>query len=194
RASFDPAAPHRCVWVLRQGEDFAARREAACRAVLGAAPAPRRDVFYGHGPAPRLAVLFPGQGAQRVGMLRDLAVRCPALLDALEAAGPDIATRIYPPARFDPDAAADEGRTLRRTDIAQPALGAVEWGAWRLLAGWGLGPVAAAGHSFGELVALAAAGRLPAEALPGLAAARGRIMATRTTDDPGTMLAVSMPL
>ena len=48
---------------------------------------------------------------------------------------------------------------LRAADTAQPALGAVSLGAWRVLESFGVRADAFAGHSYGELVALSAAGR-----------------------------------
>ena len=68
---------------------------------------------------------------------------------------------IYPPTSFDPDAKTRQDAALRATDAAQPAIGAVSFGAWRVLSErFGLEADAFAGHSYGELPALASAGRL----------------------------------
>jgi malonyl CoA-acyl carrier protein transacylase len=67
----------------------------------------------------------------------------------------------------------------------------VSFGAWRTLSErFGLKPDAFAGHSYGELVALAAAGRMSAHDLFALSRLRGQLMATQRSGDPGTMLAV----
>ena len=63
-----------------------------------------------------------------------------------------------------------------QTDVAQPAIGAACVGMLRLLRSLGLEPDMVAGHSYGELVALHAAGVLDAEALAELSEARGRLM------------------
>jgi len=101
--------------------------------------------------------------------------------------------RIFPLPAFDEDTLAAQKDDLTRTEVAQPALGAVETGMLRVLERFGVRPTALAGHSYGELVALHAAGRLDLETLFRLSALRGRLMANGKTDR-GTMLAVSAPL
>jgi len=109
------------------------------------------------------AACFPGQGAQYVGMLRELACRFPAAAHTLAAAievTPELARRIYPLPAFDDSTRAAQEVALRATQIAQPAIGAASLGAFRVLEQFGLAPDATCGHSYGELVALCAAGRL----------------------------------
>jgi len=196
RASFEPTAAHRCTLVLERADDRKAKFAEALAAAETAAPLPsgRGDASYGHGPAARVAVLFPGQGAQTVGMLVDLACRFPRFGAALEAVGPEIARKIYPQARFERAVSEADEDALRATEVAQPALAAVEWGAFTVLEAFGLQPDAAAGHSFGELVALAAAGRLDPAELVRLAHARGQRMQAAAQGSQGSMLAVVMPL
>jgi acyl transferase domain-containing protein/NADP-dependent 3-hydroxy acid dehydrogenase YdfG len=152
-------------------------------------------VYHAQGPEKgRLAVLFPGQGSQYVGMLRDLACTFPAMFDVLAEANRlenRLTDRIYPISRFTPeDRHADED-ALRATATAQPALGAVSLGAWRVLESFGVRADAMAGHSFGELTALCAAGRLTTGELHTLSRLRGRLMATAGAgSDAGSMLAV----
>src|SRR5581483_11056050 len=94
-------------------------------------PRAPEGVFHGMGPAPGLAVLFPGQGAQYPGMLRDLACRFPAVQEELAAAdrlfpGPDrLSDRIYPFSAFRSEERAAQEAALRDTAVAQPALMAV---------------------------------------------------------------------
>jgi acyl transferase domain-containing protein/acyl carrier protein len=160
----------------------------------GASPA---GVFFGEGPtAGSLGMIFPGQGAQYPGMLRELACRFPAARDALgraDAETPGLFDRIVPPAAFDDAGRAAHAERLRATEAAQPALGAVGVAALAVLAHFAIAPAAAAGHSYGELLALFAAGRISEAELHRLSRLRGLLMA-RGEGDRGSMLAVQAPL
>ena len=103
--------------------------------------------------------------------------------------------RIYPPPPFDDEDRRRVDEALRDTRTAQPAIGAISLGLLRVLGGFGVRPELAGGHSFGELTALHAAGRIDADALVRLSVRRGALMADCAGgDDPGTMLAVFAPL
>jgi len=197
RASFRSADPHRLVLVAERDADLGALFGKA-RAALGSGNAARKGraregVFVGNGPAPgKLAMIFPGQGSQYVGMLRELACVFPQVQDALALADGDAEDRlsdhIYPfPAFTDAERSAHE-LALRSTELAQPAIGAVSLGLFRVLGHFGVTPDAVAGHSYGELTALCAAGRIDAAAFAGLSRERGRLMAAQ--DGGGAMLAV----
>ena len=151
----------------------------------------------------KLGMLFPGQGSQYVGMLRDLSCQFPAMMESLAMADECYAAEraeteplrlsdfIYPHPAFDEGARRQQEMALRATDVAQPALGAIGLGALGVLAGFGVTAEATAGHSYGELLALCAAGRLEAARLHQLSNARGRLMAGRAgAGDRGAMLAV----
>ncbi|MBA4063144.1 MAG: beta-ketoacyl synthase, partial [Isosphaera sp.] len=208
RSAFDHQAAHRLGFAAHRTLTDLPKLLAGARAKLAAEPAADwvtpEGAAYGVGPARgSVAVLFPGQGSQAVGMLRDLACLFPEMLDSLaaaDAAGDEadalrLSDRIYPPTSFDPAAAARRDADLRETRNAQPALGAVSFGAWRVLADrFGVEAAAFAGHSYGELVALAAAGRLTAADLFTLSRLRGRLMGEQRAGDPGAMLAVLAPL
>lgn len=157
-------------------------------------------------PGAKLAVLFPGQGSQYPGMSRELAVLSPEIRAALEradavfAATPTgralfpvrLSALIYPPRRFAEDEMKTAQANLTRTEMAQPALGAVMAGLWAWLLRLGLRPDLAAGHSYGEYVSLHAAGAWPLETLLRLSEARGRfIVEAAAGGELGTMLAVA---
>ncbi|MDX3116770.1 SDR family oxidoreductase [Streptomyces scabiei] len=159
----------------------------------GGAEGPRED---------KVAFLFPGQGSQRTGMLADLFVAFPELRPYLEL-GRAHADALYPPSAFD-DAMREGQRTaLTDTRVAQPALGVAGLAAHAVLTAAGVQPDMAAGHSYGELVALCAAGALTPETLLELSAERAAAIlraaesagAARSDGsggaDPGTMAAVS---
>ncbi|MFQ5654548.1 MAG: beta-ketoacyl synthase N-terminal-like domain-containing protein, partial [Planctomycetota bacterium] len=213
RAAFRPEDPERLLVVVdrQRGLESAAGALAEALSLLGADPERQRwmspgGIFYGRGPAPgKLGLLFPGQGAQYPGMLRDLACLFPRFLEILEEAdrafwegeeargSARLSDMILPPRAFTEERRGADERALRSTRVAQPAIGAVSLGALRLLEAFGVVPEACAGHSYGELVALCAAGRLSERALHALSNFRGRLMGAGS-GDRGGMLAVEAPI
>ncbi|WP_051023857.1 type I polyketide synthase [Thiorhodovibrio frisius] len=142
----------------------------------------------------QIAFLFPGQGAQYPGMGREAALWFEPFRSACELAEGLFANELpqrlshylWPRGQYDDDQQALAALTA--TEIAQPALGAVELGYLDLLAALGLVPDMVGGHSYGEFIALAAAGALmPADILR-LSRARGLAMAGAKGD--GAMAAV----
>ncbi|MBV7700667.1 type I polyketide synthase [Streptomyces sp. TRM70350] len=148
---------------------------------------PERGVHVGDGSRQPVALLFPGQGSQRPGMLADLFVAFPRLHRFLRA-DPALTGALFPPAAF-----GGEVPRLVDTRLAQPALGLGGLAALDLLRACGVEADMTAGHSYGELPALAAAGALPEEAVLPLSGARAEAMHTAAGDDPGAMAAVAAP-
>ncbi len=146
----------------------------------------------------KIAFLFPGQGSQSVNMLRELALHFAEVRTALEHAQTVLADQlteplgctVFPPPCFTDDDRNAQTLALTRTDIAQPALGAVEMGLSRLVQRLGVRPDMAGGHSYGELAALCCAGVFDEASLYRLSELRGRTILDSITDDPGTMAAV----
>ncbi len=202
RAAFKADAAARLTFVLERDSDHNKVIDSALSNLSSqqaAAWTTPDGVFYASGATEGLAVLFPGQGAQYTGMQRDLVCRFPAALDTLAAAdkafGGDkpLSDFIYPRSAFTPEARQAQADALRDTSVAQPALGAAALGAYRVLAGFGLKPDAFAGHSYGELAALCAAGVFDAPSLFSLSKLRGSLMAAGS-GDRGSMLAVQAAL
>lgn len=153
-------------------------------------------------PSGKVVALFSGQGAQYLEMGRKLAVNFPPVREAFKALDelfqaenqPPLSGVVFPPPSFENSQQAARTAALQRTDYAQPAIGALSSSLYRLLVGAGFQADFTAGHSFGELSALLAAGVLSEAAYFRLVKARGKAMAAPSDDptfDPGTMLAVS---
>nr|WP_279342374.1 type I polyketide synthase [Geotalea sp. SG265] len=206
RTAFDNRAPLRMAIVVERGKNNTAALVSNAKAMLGKNAAGSWNtpdgVFFAHGAAPgKVGMLFPGQGAQYTGMLRDLACHFPQLLEMVtaadqgfsSAAGGRLSDLIYPPTPFDEGTREKQDAALRATEAAQPAIGAVSAGALKILQSFGLNPDAVAGHSYGELTALYAAGRMDDKALHQLSRLRGRLMG-ETKGEKGSMLAVSAPI
>ncbi|WP_285565675.1 type I polyketide synthase [Actinoallomurus iriomotensis] len=199
-----PAAPR--VGTVVTDAASAAERLTRAAELIGAEPDAqdwhREDLAIGYRraalePTGRVAALFPGQGSQYVGMGGATTAAFPELRAALEladevalaAGGSPISEVIHPPPVPDADPRAGADR-LRQTQHAQPAIGAVSRGLWTLLVRAGFGADMLAGHSFGELTALWAAGAVGERDIAALADARGRAMAAPPPGaDPGGMLA-----
>jgi [acyl-carrier-protein] S-malonyltransferase len=133
-----------------------------------------------------IALLFPGQGVQKPGMGQNLHDRYPAARRAFERAEEVLG---MPVRRLCFEGPVEE---LNRTDIIQPCVMTVCWAAyevWRESYGFENVRVTA-GHSLGEIAALAAAGSIPWEAALLLVKERGRIMAQAAEDQPGGMIAI----
>ncbi len=161
-----------------------------------------RGIYFSNRPkhqnGDRIAFLFPGQGSQYPNMLAQLAMVFPEVrqsFDDAEAALDDRLERplgkfIFPPSAFSPEQEKHAKEALTRTDVAQPALGAASLGMLRLLTRLGLQPDLFAGHSYGDFVALCAAGALLPEALIRLSHERGRSILEATDRMPGAMAAI----
>jgi phthiocerol/phenolphthiocerol synthesis type-I polyketide synthase E len=194
----------RRVLVVRDGEDVAALLEGAQpdRVVSAAVDDRLRSVAF----------LFPGVGDQYPQMGRGLYASEPVFRDAIdrcaaivrERFGLDLLGAMYPgdaPDEAAPGAGVDLRRMLARdaadpaatlldrTELAQPAVFAVEHALARLWMSWGIVPTAVIGHSLGEYVAAVVAGIFSLDDALELVTARARMIAELPA---GAMLAVPL--
>lgn len=148
----------------------------------------------------RLAMLFSGQGSQKLGMGKTLFETCPPFREALEdVAGhfSRLGIQILRAMWADPnhigdniDDDAEAATLLQRTDFAQPAIFAIEVALWRLWQSLGVQPQVLMGHSVGEIAAAHAAGVLDLSDACRLVASRGRLMQAIDRDRCGSMISV----
>ncbi|MEM7417351.1 MAG: ACP S-malonyltransferase [Gemmatimonadota bacterium] len=131
-----------------------------------------------------LALIFPGQGSQAVGMCTELAEAYPVAAETLRAADEVLDFPLSTLMREGPE---DE---LRATKNAQPALLTHSVAALRVLGSRADEASVAAGHSLGEFSAHVAAGTLSFEDALRAVRLRGELMYATGRERPGTMAAL----
>src|SRR5687768_15320731 len=176
---------HRLAVVCRDREGALATLSAPDRSrVLTGAPR--------HAKRP-VAFMFPGQGAQYVGMGRELYESEPVFRSELDHCAELLRSSLKVDLReiiYAKDLSPEESTArLADTHFAQPALFVVEYALAKLWMSWGVVPQAMIGHSIGEYVAACLAGVFSLEDALRLVAARGEIMQRQPR---GAMLAVSL--
>jgi acyl transferase domain-containing protein/acyl carrier protein len=178
---------------------FEKRRFVVCKdvgdaATVLAAGTTRRIVDGSHsGSEPAVAFMFPGQGAQHIGMgvelyqlervFRERVDECCEILKSHLHF--DLREILYKSERE----SAEAERRLRETSITQPALFVTEYALAHLWMSWGVRPASMIGHSIGEYVAACLAGVFTLEDALMLVAARGRLMQAMPS---GAMMAVPL--
>ncbi|ORW34040.1 hypothetical protein AWB91_00290 [Mycobacterium paraense] len=205
QSAYDAAQPHRLA-VVADGvadlrtklDDVAATLKVPDLAVSFSSP--RGYHYSAQQPGP-VALLFPGQGSQYVGMGADLPQLYEPALAPWEVASAqllnadrDLHQVVWPRSAFTDDERARQAAELTRTEWAQPGIGAHSLSLLSVIRALGIAPVAVGGHSFGEVSALCAAGVFSEEVALLIARARGALMAEAATHSDGAMCAVAAPL
>src|SRR5471032_171663 len=133
----------------------------------------------------KIAVVFPGQGSQALGMLADLAAEHPVVEETFSEAS---SVMVYYLLQLVQQGPAEE---LNKTWQTQPALLAASVAIWRV---WqqqkGTQPVYMAGHSLGEYSALVCAGVLDFKQAISLVELRGKFMQEAVPEGTGAMSAI----
>ena len=133
----------------------------------------------------QLALVFPGQGSQSVGMLAELSELHPSVKATFDEASEGAGVDLWALSQGGPE------EMLNRTEFTQPALLAAGVAVWRLWnANGGARPAVLAGHSLGEYTALVAAGSLSLRDGAHLVRIRGQLMQDAAPAGTGAMAAV----
>ncbi|MFO0607691.1 MAG: SDR family oxidoreductase [Polyangiales bacterium] len=199
--AYDPAAGARLAVVAKDEAELAEKLTAAADALDKGAAAMPRGVYHGRGAHEGgVGFLFPGQGSQYVGMGGEVAMHFDEaraawdLAASLRLSSPAVHEVTFPRPVFSDEEREIQQKALRATENAQPALGASSLALLHVFERLGVRPAAVAGHSFGEVMALRAAGALTDEAALRVAHLRGALMAEAAKSTSGAMLAVAADL
>ena len=133
---------------------------------------------------PSIALLFPGQGSQSVGMGKELAERYPLARQTFEEADEALGMKLFQLCCEGPE---DQ---LRLTQNTQPAILAASVAAWRVFNEQGVTPAFLAGHSLGEYSAHVAAGTVSFGDAVRAVHNRGKYMQEAVPVGTGSMAAI----
>ncbi|CEG56335.1 type I polyketide synthase [Legionella fallonii] len=165
-------------------------------------PITEKDIYYSSGSRTgKLAFIFSGQGSQYLNMGTDIAINFDSprkIWDKTATIQLDknrfLHEVVYPKAVFSIDEKKKQYELINNTIWSQPSIAAMAYSQIALLNELNIKPDCVAGHSFGELVALAYAGSYDFETLVKMARTRGELMAPHGGAEPGGMLAVLHPV
>jgi acyl transferase domain-containing protein len=179
---------HRLALTARSRQEMADRLDAFARGEeIAGASVGRRRFREERSEGGRLVFAFAGQGPQHPEMGRQLLAAEPVFRGVMERcdeiARPALGFSFLERMRVD--------GALDHTEVAQPALFALQAGLAALWRSWGITPDAVVGHSVGEIAAAWAAGALSLEEGVRVAVARGRAMEPAL--GRGKMAAVELP-
>ncbi|MBK1786599.1 type I polyketide synthase [Prauserella cavernicola] len=172
------ALPHRAV-VLASGRES---RLEALSAVAAGEPSPlvAEEVA---GERSGVVFVFPGQGAQWVGMASELIAASPVFAESIDRC----ASALAPFTDWELRETLDAEQPLDRVDVVQPALWAVMVSLAAHWRSWGVEPAAVVGHSQGEIAAACVSGALTLEDGARLVALRSRAIAEELAGQGGMM-------
>ena len=147
-------------------------------AAFAASGYPSDTTIYGRsaGSSPEIVFMFTGQGAQYVGMARQLFETEPVFRATLQECERVLAPLLPRPLLSVIFAENESDTLINDTAFTQPALFAVEYALTQLWRSWGIEPTVVLGHSVGEFVAACVAGVFSLEDGLRMIAARGRLM------------------
>ena len=132
-----------------------------------------------------IAVLFPGQGSQSVGMLAGYTEDWPQVIDTFKEASDVLGYDLWDIVSNGPE------EKLNQTEITQPAMLAADVAVMRIMKQQCmLRPFVLAGHSLGEYAALVAADAIEFTDAIELVAERGRLMQDAVPEGEGAMAAI----
>src|SRR5271156_2849649 len=205
QAEYNAAQPHRLAVVAESVSNLrTVLNELAAKLgasdVPGSFSSPKGYYYSAQRPGP-VALLFPGQGSQYVGMGADIPQLYEPALSPWELARADrlnadrdLHQVVWPKSAFTDDERALQSAELTRNEWAQPGIGAHSLSLLSVIRALGIAPVAVGGHSFGEVSALCAAGVFSEEVALLIARGRGALMADAANNSDGAMCAVTAPV
>mgnify|MGYP001550270309 CR=1 FL=1 len=133
----------------------------------------------------KIAVVFPGQGSQSVGMMSELYDNHQVVQDTFNEANDSLGFDLWSMIKDGPT------ESLNQTENTQPAMLASGVAVWRLLQEQGLPqPAKLAGHSLGEYSALVAADAIAFSDAVKMVAQRGQFMQQAVPEGEGAMAAI----
>lgn len=199
-AAFDASRSYRLAIVAESEPDLQEKLQRALPLIASLADEPFADpcgIYGGRGvQRGAVAFLFPGQGSQYIEMGAALAMafdEARAAWDMAADALDGVHRVVFPTPVFGDDELVAQQRLLTATEWAQPAIATTSLSYLEVLRVIGLAPACVAGHSFGEVTALHAAGVFGKKELLLIARQRGEIMANVAANSaPGAMTAAAL--